>query len=137
MQLRPELTSLYFGLFVALVFLVCLNMFIGVVSRSFWEVHKDATTADRWKIAARHAEADVVRYLHRKVWKAVEVCLRVCTRKHKPSVATSSAEVVGDSRRPSALARRLSQIESPFLRSDADTVELEVRCLWNPSRSGL
>ena len=37
-QARPSLTAFYFGLFVALVFIVCLNMFIGIISRAFLEV---------------------------------------------------------------------------------------------------
>lgn len=91
-QAQPSITALYFGLFVALVFIVCLNMFIGIVSRAFVEVHalflfahfisyravspslrsliyrqvhEDVKTADLWKVSAASYESDLLRSLTR------------------------------------------------------------------------
>ena len=37
-QARPEVTPVFFGFYVALVFIVCLNMFIGIISNAFYTV---------------------------------------------------------------------------------------------------
>jgi hypothetical protein len=87
-QARPALTAFYFGLFVALVFIVCLNMFIGIVSRAFLEVHDDVKTSDRWKISAKHWEADVILMIHRQVKGASEAIKTHCARRKRANKVT-------------------------------------------------
>ncbi len=46
---RPRMAGLFFSLYVGMVFLVLLNMFIGILTEYFDEVHDDLKTTDRWK----------------------------------------------------------------------------------------
>jgi hypothetical protein len=77
-------------LFVALVFIVCLNMFIGIVSRAFLEVHDDVKTSDRWKISAKHWEADVVLMIHRQIKGASEAIKAHFAKRKRASMVTRS-----------------------------------------------
>ncbi len=37
-QTRPELAAIFFSMYVGMVFIVCINMFIGIITKYFEEV---------------------------------------------------------------------------------------------------
>ena len=51
------MASIFFGSYMGIVFFVLTNMFIGIVTRHFDEVHEQVSNADRWKQSAMTWEA--------------------------------------------------------------------------------
>ena len=49
---RPQVTGLFFACYVAMVFLVCMNMIIGIISLYFEEVHAALKAEDAWMRSA-------------------------------------------------------------------------------------
>lgn len=55
---RPGVAWLFFTLYVAMVFLVCMNLIIGIITKYFQEVHDDLKTSDKWKQSTVSLEAE-------------------------------------------------------------------------------
>lgn len=48
-SIRPQLTPVYFVAYTAIVFLVALNLIIGIISEAFDQTYDDIFMSDRWK----------------------------------------------------------------------------------------
>jgi len=57
---RPGVAWLFFTLYVAMVFLVCMNLIIGIITKYFQEVHDELKTSDKWKSSTLSLEAEKV-----------------------------------------------------------------------------
>eukprot|EP00929_Paragymnodinium_shiwhaense_P121932 TRINITY_DN94386_c0_g1_i1.p1 TRINITY_DN94386_c0_g1~~TRINITY_DN94386_c0_g1_i1.p1 ORF type:complete len:208 (+),score=36.94 TRINITY_DN94386_c0_g1_i1:101-724(+) len=70
---RPSLTGIFFTMYVGMVFLVCMNMIIGIVTKYFDEVHHELKYSDKWKISTMSIEAHIAQrmvYCFRSAKKA-------------------------------------------------------------------
>lgn len=80
---RPALASMFFNLYVASVFLVIMNMFIGIVTKYFDEVHEEARRVDRWKASSRTWERNIVQWFHMQLQTCI---LRFCKGRKSDSI---------------------------------------------------
>jgi len=58
-SVRPQLTPVYFSAYTAIVFLVALNLIIGIVSEAFDATYDELKTSDRWKGTVISLEEDM------------------------------------------------------------------------------
>ncbi|CAE7315498.1 pkd2 [Symbiodinium sp. KB8] len=56
-QSRPAVTAVFFTLYVAVVFLVCMNMIIAIITKYYEEVQTHLDTTDKWKLSVLTFEA--------------------------------------------------------------------------------
>eukprot|EP01029_Cantina_marsupialis_P003827 TRINITY_DN13859_c0_g1_i1.p1 TRINITY_DN13859_c0_g1~~TRINITY_DN13859_c0_g1_i1.p1 ORF type:complete len:852 (-),score=226.48 TRINITY_DN13859_c0_g1_i1:160-2715(-) len=66
---NPAYAGYYFSAYVALVFLVLLNMFIAIITKHFNMVQENIHLTDAWKKGAENIESALVRRVTRLVWK--------------------------------------------------------------------
>jgi hypothetical protein len=68
---RPEVAGIFFALYMALVYLVCINMVVAIITIAFEEVSSQATAEEKWKHAGRtmFAEVNATARLHWLLWK--------------------------------------------------------------------
>jgi hypothetical protein len=53
---RPDMAAVFFVLYMALVFLVCMNMIVGIITVAFEEVNERLKVEEKWKHAGRNFE---------------------------------------------------------------------------------
>jgi len=58
-SVRPQLTPFYFVAYTAIVFLVALNLIIGIISEAFDETYDEIATSDRWKGTVVSIQEDI------------------------------------------------------------------------------
>ena len=74
LRARPAITSVFFSLYVAIVFLVCMNMIIAIITKYYEEVQLHLDQADKWKLAVLSFEA----YMYMRCSSRVRNCCRPC-----------------------------------------------------------
>lgn len=57
-QARPSLAPAFFTVYVVLIFLIILNMFVGIVTKYFNDVHQEIKQQDFWKSSALSWEGE-------------------------------------------------------------------------------
>lgn len=48
---RPSVVGIFFGTYITLVYLICLNIVIAIISEFYTDVHEELLTGDRWKLS--------------------------------------------------------------------------------------
>ncbi len=73
---RPKIAPIFFTLYMALVFLVCTNMVIAILTIAYEDVHKKLETEEMWK----HAGSTLDQQLLREIRVQRNWFLRCCSR---------------------------------------------------------
>lgn len=72
---RPDMAAIFFGLYMSLVFLVCMNMVVAIITIAFEEINERLKVEERWKHAGRSYETH---HLYRARVRC-NACVRVFT----------------------------------------------------------
>lgn len=93
---RAALAPWFFLAFLAMIFLVCLNVAIAILTEAFKTVHEATKSADRWKETATSIDEDVLFLVRIKVMVWTRPCLRWCRRKlRRPASARPGGSGAG------------------------------------------
>lgn len=121
-QSRPAVTAVFFTLYVAVVFLVCMNMIIAIITKYYEEVQTQLDTTDKWKLSVLTFEAYAFMRLNAKA----TACCRPCNNasRRRRALKKLTAEHSASSTSPAAAARDPSksvhvQVDNPIARGKA------------------
>lgn len=127
---RPQLAGAFFTLYVAIVFLVGMNMIIGIVSLYFEEVHSELSESDKWKASTKTFEGTLVtRYF--RTWRRIKrffscvLCCPAAVVSHPCVLRTKNDRNVNEHDR---LSEKMYLIEQQFLRQLRQCMRLAKHC---------
>jgi len=92
LRARPAVTSVFFTMYVAIVFLVCMNMIIAIITKYYEEVQLHLDQADKWKLAVLSFEA----YMYMRCSSRVRNCCRPCANARRRNKAMKRLATAGD-----------------------------------------
>ncbi len=110
LRARPAVTSVFFTLYVAIVFLVCMNMIIAIITKYYEEVQLHLDQADKWKLAVLSFEA----YMYMRCSSRVRNCCRPCANARRRKKAMKRILPPGDASAPEAMRGSMNvQVDNP------------------------